>query len=229
MKIRTAEAVVSRFLLLGICLFTCGVASAQAQDVTDKTVATVSGGGAQFELITYSDLVWQLVLQPDTPVGMFRSDRLNAALQSVINQRLILQEAERLPGIAPSEKEIADELARLIKLFPSESEFRDRAGRVGLTADQLREIVRQRVEINKYLDFRFRSFTVVSPSEVTDYYTQVYVPRFKRRQPGRIVPTLDQVRAEIEQTLTESKIESDMQSFLESARDRAEIILLNPV
>jgi hypothetical protein len=229
MKLEITETIARKLLLLGMLLFTVGVARTNAQEITDKTVATVGGGAAQFELITYSDLVWQLTLQPDTPVGMLSSDRLNTALQSVINQRLILQEAERLPGIAPTEKEIADELARLIKLFPSESEFRDRASRVGLTADQLREIIRQRVEINKYLDFRFRSFTVISPSEVTDYYNQVYVPRFRRRQPGRIVPTLDQVRSEIEQTLTESKIESEMQAFLESARDRAEIILLNPV
>jgi hypothetical protein len=205
-----------------------GMLPAQAQDVPDKMVATVSGG-TRPELITYSDLVWQLALQPDTPSATPGSDRLNGALQLVINQRLILQEAERLPGMTPTDKEIQDELTRLVSLFPSQAEFQDRMKRVGLTSDQIREIIRQRVEINKYLDFRFRSFTVVTPAEVDDYYNQVYVPRFRRQQPGRIVPTLEQVRAEIERTLMESKIQSSTDQFLESARERAQITILNPV
>jgi hypothetical protein len=55
------------------------------------------------------------------------------------------------------------------------------------------------------------------------------VPRLKARAPGRILPTLDEARAEIEKTLTEAKIESDTDAFLDNARERAEIVILNPV
>src|SRR5262245_16904794 len=41
--------------------------SCLAQDVTDKMIATVNGG-VETDLITYSDLRWQLALQPDTPL-----------------------------------------------------------------------------------------------------------------------------------------------------------------
>ena len=104
-----------------------------------------------------------------------------------------------------------------------------RQTRVGLTAEQLRDIVRERIEIENYLNFRFRSFTIISTQEVADYYRDVYVPRHRRQSPGRIVPTLEQATPEIERTLTESKIESDTDAFLEDARTRAEIIILNPV
>lgn len=200
----------------------------QAQVVIDKMVATVNGG-VRPDLITYSDLLWQLALQPNTPLQNPSSEHLNSALRLVIDQRLILQEAERLPTIAPTDKEINDAISDLIKQFPSSAEFYQRLSSVGMSSEQLREIVRQRVAIEKYLDFRFRSFTVVTPEEVAHYYRDVYVPRFRQRSPGRIVPKLEEVRAELEKTLTESKIESDIDAFLDTARERAEIVILNPV
>ena len=72
-----------------------------AQQVIDKMVATVNGG-VRTELITYSDLMWQLALQPDTPLDNPRSDQLNSALHLLIDQRLILQEAAKLPTIVPT-------------------------------------------------------------------------------------------------------------------------------
>jgi hypothetical protein len=199
-----------------------------AQEVVDKMVATVNGG-VRIDLITYSDLLWQMALQPNTPVDNPGSEALNRTLQLIINQRLIYQEAEKLPTINPTDKEITDELNSLIKLFPSQSDFMERVQRVGLTSEQLREIIRQRVAIDKYLDFRFRSFTVVTPKEVSDYYREVYTPRFQRQYPGRIVPTFEQVSKQLEAQLTEDKIESETTSFLDTARERAEITILNPV
>jgi hypothetical protein len=79
------------------------------------------------------------------------------------------------------------------------------------------------------MNFRFRSFTVVTPQEEASYYTQVFVPRFKKEAPGRIVPTLEEARAQINHTLTENKIESDTDAFLDSARENAEIVILSPV
>jgi hypothetical protein len=193
-------------------------------EVVDYMVATVNGG-----LITYSDLIWQLALQPGTPLDDPPVETLKRALELLINQRLIYQEAEKLPHIHAADKEVETALAELIRHFPSQAEFQQRATRTGLTAEQLREIVRERVEIDKYLDFRFRSFTVVTPREIESYYRDVYAPRFRRQSPGRILPNLEEVRAEIERTLTEAKIESDMQKFLEEAREGAEIVILNPL
>jgi hypothetical protein len=216
-----------RWLLVPLFLLVSASIS-QAQEVVDKIVATVNGG-VRTDLITYSDLLWQMALQPNTPIDNPSSEALNRTLQLIINQRLIYQEAEKLPTIIPTEKEITDELTTLIKLFPSQADFMERAQRVGLTTEQLREIIRQRVAIEKYLDFRFRSFTVVTPKEVSDYYRDVYTPRFQRQYPGRIVPTFEQVSKQLEAQLTEDKIESETTSFLDTARERAEITILNPV
>jgi hypothetical protein len=174
-------------------------------------------------------LLWQLALQPNTPLDSPTSVDLNRALRLVTDQRLILQEAEKLPSIAPTAEELKSARDELVKAFASPPEFQQRLQRVGLTADKLDEILLQRVRIEKYLDFRFRNFVVITQKEIADYYKDVYVPRLKARAPGQIVPTLDEARGEIERTLTEAKIESDTDAFLDSARERAEIVILNPV
>lgn len=204
-----------------------------AQRVVDKMVATVNAGVLpecrQICLITYSDLLWQLALQPSSQLDNPTSADLNRALRLITDQRLILQEAEKLPSIAPTTEEVTAARNEFVKLFPSAAEFQLRIMRVGLTAEKLNEILEQRVRIEKYLDFRFRNFVVITQNEIADYYKDVYVPRLKARAPGQIVPTLEEVRAEIEKILTEAKIETDTYAFLDNARERAEIVILNPV
>src|SRR5690349_10913548 len=211
-----------------VVLVLASVSPCAAQQVVDKMVATVNAG-VKTDLITYSDLMWQLALQPNTPLDNPNSPDLNRALRLLIDQRLILQEAEKLPTIVPTPQEIADARAELARHFASEPVFRERLQRVGLTSEKLDEIVEQRLKMEKYLDFRFRNFVVISEKEIADYYRDTFVPRFKARSPGRIVPSLEQSRDEIERTLMEAKIESDTDAFLDTARERAEIVMLNDI
>ena len=206
------------------CLIAPGICA--AQQVVDRMVCTVNAG-VRTELITYSDLLWQLSLQPDTPLDNPTLIDLNRSLRLLIDQRLILQEAEKLPAIAPTQKEINDARDELARHFASISVFQQRLQRVGLTSEKLDEIIDQRLKMEKYLDFRFRSFVVVSQAEIADYYSNVYSPRMRAR--GRVVPKLEEARTEIETTLKESKIESDTDAFLDTARERAEIVTLYPI
>ena len=214
-------------VLLPLSLFISSHTCA-AQQVVDKIVATVNAG-VRTDLVTYSDLMWQLALQPNTVLDNPTSEDLNRALRLLIDQRLILQEAEKIPTIIPTQKEVSDARDELARQFASSPEFQQRLQRVGLTAEKLDEIIEQRLKMEKYLDFRFRNFVVISQNEVADYYRDVYVPRLRARSPGRIVPPLEQVRTEIETTLMEAKIESEMFAFLDTARERAEIVVLNAV
>jgi len=209
--------------LLATCC--CLPLAVSAQQVVDKMVATVNGG-VRTDLITYSDLLWQLTLQPNTPQVNPTSADLNYALNLIMDQKLILQEAEKLPAITPTQQEIDATRDELAKLFPV-GEFQLRLQRVGLTREKLDEILDQRVRIEKYLDFRFRNFVVITQKDIADYYQDVFIPRFRRQSPGGIVPTLENVASEIERRLTEDKIESDTDAFLDTARQRAEIVTLS--
>jgi len=173
-----------------VVLVLATVSPCAAQQVVDKMVATVNAG-VKTDLITYSDLMWQLALQPNTPLDNPNSADLNRALRLLIDQRLILQEAEKLPTIVPTPAEIRAARDSLAQNFRSQEEFVERLRRVGLTSERLDEIVEQRLKMEKYLDFRFRNFVVISQKEIAAYYNDTYVPRFKARFPGRIVPNLE--------------------------------------
>jgi hypothetical protein len=216
-------------LLLSLLLVL--TASILAQTIVDKSVATVSDG-VRTELITYSDLLWQLALQPGTSVEQPTSEDLNRALQLQINQRLFALEAERLPREAPTQAEIDREIADLLAFFPSTAEFERRLRTVGFTSvkdENFVSIIRQRLSIDKYLTFRFRSFTVITPEDQTKYYSDIYVPEFRRKYPGVVVPSLAEKQSEITSILTEQRVAAEIEAFLDEAKRRAEIVILSDV
>lgn len=206
-------------------------AAADAQKVVDKTVATVSDG-VRTELITYSDVRWQLALQPGVPLSPPRSEDLNSALNLLINQRIFALEAERIPRPTPSEQAIEAEIRRILAVFPSVAEFERRLREVGFDSvkdDNFEQLIAKRIAIESYVDFRFRSFIVNSPEEESRFYNEIYVPDFRRRFPGVVVPSLEEKRAEVDQRLTESKVLVNIEAYLDDAKRRVEIVILKPV
>ena len=215
-------------VFLTLCFFNSPL---PAQNVVDKTVATVSDG-VRLELITYSDLLWTLALQPKVSVEQPNSEDLNRALQLVLNQRLFALEAQRLPRSTPSETEIDGEIKRVLAQFSSTAEFEKRLQTVGFKSikdDNFQRMMTQRVAIEKYLDFRFRSFAVITPDDEAKYYRDIFVPDFRRRFPGLLMPTLDEKRTEINKLLVEDKVAGDIQTFLDEAKRQDTIVVLSEV
>ena len=199
-----------------------------AQEVVDKTVAVVSDS-ARTELITYSDLKWQLALQPGPQLENPTSDELKQALKVLIDQRIFALEAERLPRAAPTDKEIADKISETMSHFPSMAVFEARLRQVGFDSvkdDNFERLISQRVAIEKYIDFRFGSFVVITPEDESKYYRDVFVPDFRRRSPGVVVPSLEEKRADIRQILTGEKEAANIDTFLEEAKRRVRVEIL---
>jgi hypothetical protein len=220
-----------RRLFLATTLTVVFASSIHAQKTVDKTVATVSDG-VRTELITYSDLLWQLALQPGSSVTEPTSQDLNRALQTMINQRLFALEAERLPRTAPTDEEVSAEITRLLSYFPTSADFEKRLKQVGFTSvkdDNFENIIRQRIAIDKYLDFRFRSFIVITAEDEAKYYRDVFVPEFRAKNRGLLMPTLDEKRREIRSILGEERVASGIEAFLDEAKRRAQIEILSEV
>jgi hypothetical protein len=207
------------------------VGTVRAQTVVDMTVATVSDG-VRTELITLSDIRWQLALQPNTPLDPMLSEDLRRALDLLIDQRIFALEAERLPSPAPTEQEVAEEIKKLLSYFPSTSAFENRLRAVGFSSvrdSNFEDLISKRLAIEKYIDFRFRAFIVVTPEDELNYYNDIFVPDFRRRFPGMIMPTLAAARSEINEILREEREMAAIEAFLDEARRRAEIAILNEV
>jgi hypothetical protein len=196
-------------------------AAAQAQTVVDQIVTLVNN-----EMITRSDLLWSIALDPDAPSPQqpISSELLRQKLDVLIDQRLIAQEAARMPGAEVSKAEIEKAKGELVAKFPSEAIFRARMESVGLSQARIDELMRQRVAINKFIDFRFRSFVFVADEDARSYYENRLAPEIRKE--GRIPPTLDEVREKILDVLKQQKVNEEIDRFLRDARQRADIVQL---
>jgi hypothetical protein len=217
-------------VLAGVLLFTAAY-PANCQKIVDKTVATVSDG-VRTELITLSDLRWQIALQPGSPVENPTSEELNRALELMIQQSMFFLEAERLPRLPPERDEISAKIAEIMKRIGPAAEFERRLKVVGFTSvddENFREIIRKRVVVDKYLDFRFKSFIVVTAADEAEYYRETFVPDFRRRFPGLLMPALEEKRGEIREAITQDRLAANIETFLDEAKRRVEIVYLLPV
>ena len=223
-------------LFLTVCaIATVGAfaVTGRAQKVVDKTVATVSDG-IRTELITLSDLRWQLALQPRAVLNPVSREDLKTALETTIDQRIFALEAKRLPRDPVSKEEIAAKVKELIGpgYFSTAAELESRLRQVGFTSiddENFQRIIADRIAIEKYLQFRFESFIIITTADESKYYREVYSPDFRRRFPGLLMPTFEEKRAEIHTILVNQKIESDIEKFLEEAKQRVTVTRLSEI
>ena len=204
-------------------------ARAQNQKVIDQILVLVDG-----DIITRSDLIWNMALEPKSPspAGPVSSDLLSLELDVAINQRLIAHEAARVPAAEVGRDEVNKRQTELIAQFPSETAFRQRIESVGMTPDKLEELVREMIARERFIDFRFRSFVFVTEQEIKAYYDKELVPKIRAQ--GAVPPSLDadlpnekrKVRDSITEILKAEKIEQEESRWLKDATQRADIVRL---
>ena len=202
-------------------LLFCFLFFAPQQKVVDQILTLVND-----EPITRTDLLWSLAMDAEAPdpAGGVSSDLLKQKLDVMIDEKLITQEALRIPTAKITPEEINAKRKALIATFKTEEAFRQRLEGVGLTADKLEELLRLRIIIDKYISFRFRSFVIVTDQEVQEYYEQKLVPEIKAR--GAVPPPVAELSQMIRDRMKGIKIEAELETWLTSARQRDEIISL---
>lgn len=221
---------VNKRLLRVILAFAFGLFTftfAQAQQMVDQILTLVNE-----DIITRTDLLWSLALDPKapSPAGTVSSDVLRQKLDVMIDQRLIAQEARRVPGVQITPEEIAKKRTQLIAQFKSEADFRQRVEAVGMTPQRIDDLVRQMIYIERFIDFRFRSFVFATEQEIKTYYEERLVPEIRKQ--GQIPPALDQavegktVRERITEIMKQEKINQEIDAWLNASRQRADIVHL---
>jgi hypothetical protein len=215
--------VAPKFLVgaLLVCVTALMAAPANAQQIVDQILTLVND-----DVITRIDLLWSIAMDPKapSPVGPVGSDLLSQKLDVMIDERLIAQEAARIPTTPITQEEIDKKRTELIKNFRSEAEFRQRVGSVGLTPQRIDDLLRQRILIDRFVDFRFRSFVLVTEQEIRRYYDETLAPEVRKQ--GQIPPPLDQVRDGIVPILKQRKIDDEISRWIASARQRADVVQL---
>lgn len=211
-------------------LLISAVLSANAQKFIDRTMVVVGDNSGRPLLITYSDVLWQLALEPETPINPPSKEDVTRALELLVKQRLFALEANRLPQAPPTDAEIGAEIKDVLSQFPSADVFETRLRSVGfesVTDDNFEKMMGERVRIKKYIDFRFRSFVVVTPEDEERFFKESVLPEFRRRFPNLAEPVLGERRSQINRLLVERGVAESIEAFLDEAERNAEIVYLN--
>lgn len=221
--IRPKGRVVARLVvgLFAVCMMAAIAPRAYGQQVVDQILTLVND-----EVITRIDLLWSIAMDPKapSPAGPVGSDLLSQKLDVMIDERLIAQEAARIPTTAITQDEIDKKRTELIKSFRNEAEFRQRVGSVGLTPQKIDELLRQRILIDRFVDFRFRSFVLVTEQEIRRHYEDVLAPQVRKE--GLVPPPVDQVRDQIVTYLKQRKVDDEISRWIAAARQRADVVQL---
>jgi len=143
------------------------MATKVSEAAVDRVVAIVNS-----EVITSAELVsYMNVLKMQ--MGQERWDYFGMdsgkALEALIEDRLILQEAKR-QGVKVEDRTINSHLDRIKSGFPDEDAFYDALSQQGLTLPELKERVREQMLRDAYVAQEIRSRIFIGPKEVTDYY-----------------------------------------------------------
>ena len=144
-------------------LIACSLAAARlcADEVIDRVVAVVAG-----DIILLSDLRAARELNLVEVQGDLDPDR--AALMRLIDRSLMLAEVERYAPPAPGEEAVDTAVNEVRRRFPSAQAFADALARAGLEEPNVREILRENLRIQAYLDQRFAAETVERQRELID-------------------------------------------------------------
>jgi hypothetical protein len=139
-----------------VALLTAGIAlvasqASAADEVIDRVLA-VAGG----ELITQSDVAAARALGLVTPPqGEDAAAQTHDVVSHLIDRALMLAEVDRYAPPEPSPEAVDREVAAVRARFPSQSAMEATLARVGLDDEYLRELLRQNLRIQAYIEERF--------------------------------------------------------------------------
>jgi hypothetical protein len=221
--ISNSTNVIMRALYAGLVFGLLALSPVCGQSPIDQILTLVNG-----DMITRSDLLWSIALAPDapSPERQISPDILKQKLEVMIDQRLIAQEAARMPAVGITQEEINKARNDLIASFGSAEAFRRRVESVGLTEQRIDRLVREMIVINKFIDFRFRSFVFVTDQDVDRYYQSRLVPEMRRQNAVPPPASEPAVREKIMAILKQQKINDELDRFLKDLRGRADIVQL---
>ena len=234
---RSAILWASAWHLAALLFFAFGALSAGSQErdgsrvVLDRVVAVVNS-----RAILVSELNDEMrvsILEQDN--GGRGRETPQDALQRLIERTLIRQQIreEEERSLVPTEDEVSKRLGELRKRLPvcvhadcaSDAGWNEFLAAHGLTQQRVESYLRNRIEILKFIEIRFRQGIHISPEQIEAYYRETLSPQYP---PGRPVPALNQVSARIEEILLQRQVNALFSDWLDNLRKQGDIEVLDP-
>lgn len=203
-----ASFFLSRILFFLICyFFLINPYLLDAAILLDRVVALVNK-----EVITWSELYHLMEreatdemksLDEDERMEIFKKNE-HAFLEKLIDIRLQLQEAQRV-GIKSTPDEVEEAVENIKKKYSlTEEALEASLEQEGLTFNEYKETLSEKIVINKLVNQQVRNKIIVSDEEVNDYFNRVKNPivsqeSYKLRQIFFKMPENDEMKKDLEE------------------------------
>ncbi len=192
------------------------------RELLDRVVATVNE-----DAILQSE--WDDALRYESflnqrPLEKVTAAERRATLERLIDQLLVVQRMKATGGVAATPEEVAARIREIRREAPGASDeagWKAALARYGLSSSVLAERVALQMNIERYVDQRFRPSVFVDPESIQTYYRARLVPELERS--GSAVPPLAEVRARIERVLTEERVNELLNGWLKTLREQSRI------
>jgi peptidyl-prolyl cis-trans isomerase SurA len=194
-----------------------GIFSKEGQKEDGKVVATVNG-----EKITQAKLNAELTQAqqsaPNNQSSQNQSQLEGQMLDSLINQTLVLQEAEK-QGISVSKEEIESSYQQIVNGFQNEEAFEKELQNRDLSKSDLKDSIRRQQIIQKYIQNNVDADQI----EVTDKEIQSQYDQLTSQYEGDDAPALEEIKEQIKQQIKSQKQNQKVQELVEQLKEAADI------
>jgi hypothetical protein len=144
----------------------------------------------------------------------------------LIEKALMSEQILEFPGSQITPDEIETQLKALRQKSPHEEAWNQLLADLHISQNDLIEHLRWQILVLKYVENRFRQFTVVEPGEIDAYYQKSLIPELERKG-IRPYPEKSDVEQKIREILTEDKVNQAIEEWLASLKATANIAIFD--
>jgi peptidyl-prolyl cis-trans isomerase SurA len=203
---------------------------AERGDVVDRIVAIVNG-----DLVLESDVEEEERFRKLYPYGDDATKTVREqAVTSLIDRTLLLQQEAGFPQVAVTDEQVKKDEDDLRKDLPacgsadcvSDAGWKKFLTAAGFTEDELSDRLRQRIQVLRFVEQRFRAGIRVSDDEIEAFYNKTLLPEYAKN--NKPAPPLESISSRIEEILLQQQVSSLLDQWLKSLRDAGHVRVLNP-
>lgn len=213
-----------RAFQLAIVLLLAGAVS--RSEVIDRIVATVNN-----EPILQSD--WDVALRFEAFVDQRPLDLGAAAargvLERLIDQELLRQQIRTFRLQPISSEEVQQRVREIRQRTPgaaTDAGWQAALDRYGLNEAELSARVADQLEITRFVDVRLRPTVRLDRASIEAYYRDKLLPQLKQKGAGEV--PLVQVTRQIEEVLSQERMDTMLSEWLRELRQQSEIKINAP-
>jgi len=208
---------------------TAGAASAGGRVALDRVVAVVNE-----DLILESDLDEEARMAAFQPIRVQEVATREQLIERLIDRDLILQQIRLLPQVAIEDAQVDSELLVLRKNIPecvaygceTDAGWEKFVAAQGFTVEELRERWRQRMEVLRFIEARFRMGIRISQAEMDAYYKETLVPAYEKE--NVTAPAEAAIADRIQEILLQQQVDKLLDDWLTSLRAEGSVRTVKP-